>query len=194
MTAPLLKVSTPESMDPDTLIAWSKNAANAASQVCDEARTYFEAMSRHYQNVTELLARLQELREKQSPNWQEEAQEIVDTWLEVIQAMQELHRERLDSDHESLQTLDDDEHEMLKTHEGREAAEKLDRETAAFLRAYRKNKARLGLETQEEVAELTGINRRHISAIERGVHKPQFRTIKRLADAFGVPVTDFMTH
>ena len=191
MTA-LLKVSTPESMDPDTLVEWSKNAATAASQACSEARSYFERMKKHYDNVTELMSRLQMLREEQGPGWQDEAQEIVDTWLEIIDAMGSLALERTD-DHVSMQTLEDDERELLETGEGRAAAMRVDQEARAFLLVYTKHKARLGLKTQDDVARLTGINRRHISAIERGAHKPQFRTIKRLADAFSVDVTEFMT-
>ena len=185
MTASL-GVTRPESMDFDSLIEWSKNAAVAAHEKCSEVEAYFNAMKRHYGNITQLLARMQVLREEEAPENGEEAQEIVDTLMEVIEAMEALMSERIDDGGVALQ---DDEKAILETPSGKEAAKQLEAEGKAFREAYFHHKARLGLTTQEDVGKLTGINRRHISAIERGVHRPQFRTLKKLADAFGIDVT-----
>jgi len=190
MTASL-KLHKPESMDPDTLIEWSKNAAAAASHRCTEARDYYDAMHIHYENVTQLLAALQELREKQLPGWQEDAVEAIETLTDVVEAMDTLANERVE-DHEQHETLEAEEAALLSTSSGREAAVALDNDAKAFLSVYLRHKARLGLKTQDDVATLTGISRRHVSAIERGMHKPQFRTLVKLADAFGVEVTEFI--
>lgn len=190
MTSPLKAVS-PKNMDPDSLLEWSKHMASEAGKQCSEASEYFDSMRRHYGNLTKLLERFQSLRNEQGERWMEEAKEIVETALEVREAMDALVLERL-ADHTSLPTLEDDERELLDSPSGANAARELERETRAFLLAYNRHKARLGLKTQEDVARLTGLNRRYISNIERGAHKPQFRTIKRLADAFCVDVTDLM--
>jgi DNA-binding XRE family transcriptional regulator len=187
MTASL-KVTKPESMDPDCLIEWSKNAAAAAHERCSEAETYFNAMKRHYGNVTQLLERVQELRVESQPD-HEEPQEIVDTLMQVMEAMDALTHEQFA---EGAVDLEEEEHAILKTPAGQEADRQLQVEAQAFREAYFHHKARLGLKTQEDVERLTGINRRYISAIEAGKHKPQFRTIKKLADAFGIDVTKLM--
>ncbi len=61
-----------------------------------------------------------------------------------------------------------------------------------FLMVYNKHKARLGLNTQEEVAKLTGLDRRYVSILENQKHKPQHKTLKKLADAFGIEVNEFL--
>src|SRR5713101_7272753 len=94
MTASL-RVTKPQSMDLDCLIEWSKNAAAAAHEKCSEAEAYFNAMKVHYGNVTQLLERLQVLREERDRRTeQEEAQEIVETLTEVMEAMDALTREQ----------------------------------------------------------------------------------------------------
>ena len=60
-----------------------------------------------------------------------------------------------------------------------------------FLKVYLFHKSRLGLTTRDAVSRLTGINSRYISEIESGKHKPQFKTIKKIADGFGVDVSEF---
>jgi len=67
----------------------------------------------------------------------------------------------------------------------------LNESIAKFLKVYNKLKSDRGLETQADVAKLTGIDRRYISEIEAGKRKPQFKTVKRIADAFGVDVNVF---
>lgn len=190
MTASL-KVARPESMDLDYLIDWSKNAAAAAQVKCSEAEAFFNTMKRHHESAIQLLARLQQLRQaKPSPESLEEAEEIVETWMEVIEAMEALAHERFD---DGAAPLEDEERDILSTPEGQAAARELEAENDSFLRVYFHHKSRLGLKTQEEVEKVTGINRRHISAIERGRHRPQFRTIKKLADAFGIDVGKLMS-
>jgi transcriptional regulator with XRE-family HTH domain len=45
---------------------------------------------------------------------------------------------------------------------------------------------RRALITQEELSRLTGLDRVTISRLERGHHKPQFRTMKKIATALGL--------
>ncbi len=185
-----LTLAKPESMDLDTVIGWSKNAAAAAHVQCCEAEAYYKVMSQHYERVMQLLGRLQELRTKDSPDGAEEAGEIVETMMEVAAAMEALRTDRYE-DPESI-SLDDYEAEVVSTPSGKSAAVQLDEEAKAFREAYFHHKQRLGLMTQEDVAQLTGIDRRQISALERGLHRPQFKTLNRLAKAFGIQVTQFM--
>ena len=42
--------------------------------------------------------------------------------------------------------------------------------------------------SQEELADLTGLAQSHISRLERGVHSPSHKTLKKLAETFGVNV------
>jgi len=189
MTASL-RVTKPENMDPDTLIEWSKNAAAVAQSQCSEAEAYFNSMKRHYGNVTLLLERMQMVRDDAGRQEEEgEAEEIVCTLTEVVEAMDALRNEQFS---DGASTLDDEERAILDTEDGQAADRQLAVEAQAFLKAYFHHKSRLGLRTQEDVERLTGISRRYISAIESGKHRPQFRTLKRLADAFGVDVTNIM--
>jgi len=51
-------------------------------------------------------------------------------------------------------------------------------------------KARAGLSTIQEVAQKAGISPTTVHAIEKHAVRPQFRTVRKLAAAFGAPVTD----
>ena len=54
------------------------------------------------------------------------------------------------------------------------------------IRALRKER---GL-SQEELAELSGLDRTYISGIERGIRNVALRNIETLAEALGVPITE----
>lgn len=62
------------------------------------------------------------------------------------------------------------------------------RPSGLMLRAHRMNR---GL-TQVELAELAGMNKNYISALETGQKRGGVRGWKRLADALEVEVMDFM--
>ena len=61
---------------------------------------------------------------------------------------------------------------------------------AEFFRRYQEAKARSGLTTYREIAAKAGVSVTTVQAVESRVGKPHFRTIKKLADAFGVDVTE----
>ena len=56
------------------------------------------------------------------------------------------------------------------------------------MRQYRRN-ARL---TQAELAEKTGIHVNTIARLERGEHTPSHPTLKKLAEALGVSISDIL--
>ena len=57
---------------------------------------------------------------------------------------------------------------------------------SARIRSLRKG---AGL-TQTQLSERSGIPQGHISNLERGKHSPSFATLKKLAGAIGVPISD----
>ncbi len=83
------------------------------------------------------------------------------------------------------------EKEYVFTKKGRIAEEQISEELKLFLNKYNERKAKLGLNTQQEAAEIMGISRRYISQLERGKHRPQFKTLKKLADGLGVEISYF---
>lgn len=69
--------------------------------------------------------------------------------------------------------------------------ERVDREREAFFDRYFELKAASGLETQADVAKKAGLSPTTVQAIESRSVRPQFKTLKKLADAFGVEVSAF---
>lgn len=47
-----------------------------------------------------------------------------------------------------------------------------------------------GTRTQEQVAEKAGLTKQYISTVERGLSKPCLDTLKKIADALGLTVSD----
>ena len=185
------EVARPESLDPERLMEWATNAFSHATADFELAQIRWKARKKHHQFLTELYTCLKELRARKDPNWEEEAEEIVDTWMEILDGIERLRTGNF-LDPDTMPTIDDWMAEEMATPEGREAFERIQREERAFKAAYLFHKSRLGLKSQKAVAELTGIDRRYISVIERGDHKPQFKTLKTLADAFGVDVSELI--
>lgn len=58
-------------------------------------------------------------------------------------------------------------------------------------RAIRETRQAKGL-TQDQVADLAGLNRSHVGEIERGEANVTIQTLKTLADTLGVTVSDFV--
>jgi DNA-binding XRE family transcriptional regulator len=69
---------------------------------------------------------------------------------------------------------------------GRAAAKELRDETNRFFKVYQQHKARCNLATIRAVAEAAGLSPTTVQAIEKQRVKPQFKTIRALADAFGI--------
>lgn len=90
------------------------------------------------------------------------------------------------------ETLEQFETQLSKTEPQYAQADEADRQKSEeFLKKYASLKARAGLATQEDVAKKTGLSRSYIAVIETGEHKPQHKTLQKLAKAFGVDVAEF---
>ena len=44
----------------------------------------------------------------------------------------------------------------------------------------------------EDATKLTGVSLSHLSNIERGICQPQLKTLRRIAEGYGVPLTDLI--
>lgn len=188
MTNQKLTALPPKSMKIEDQFEWIKNRAMVTAEAAEAAEEYFKTLKKHHKNMAKLMSELNTLREKNPPNAIEEAQAIVDAAVEVSEAIIALNENQFKIQEEK--SVDDWESEITSSEGGKEAIEELNREAERFLAKYTQHKARLGLSTQQDVADLTGIDRRYISEIEKGKHKPQFKTLKKIADAFGISVTD----
>lgn len=185
-----LKIIPPESMDVDVLFDWVRHRAQESNTACQEAEAYYKQLGKYHADIAELMAELSAIQKSDSPDM-DEAQNIVATVAELCQAMHALQtNEGLPS--EGAQDLEDIEKEFLSIEQGQQARTKNEQAASAFLSKYNFYKSRLGLNTQEDVAKLTGIDRRYISILESGKHTPQFKTIKKLADAFGIEVNELI--
>ena len=78
---------------------------------------------------------------------------------------------------------------ISKTSKGQAAIEKHESEKREFLAIYRNLKARAGLSTLRQVARRAGLSLGTVQGIESGRLMPQFRTLEKLAVAFGVSVS-----
>lgn len=182
-----LAAISPDTLDLAQLTEWVKNQAAASAAICAEAEAFYKKLKRHHANIAELMAESNRLR-KEDPSNVEEMRNIAETIQEVVEAMSHL------TEGTPLEFLsaDDGEKEFLSSADGKEAQDQADRSKKKFLQAYIKHKDRLGLVTQQDVAHLTGLDRRYVSSIENGKYKPQFKTIKKIADAFGAKVEEFI--
>jgi hypothetical protein len=73
------------------------------------------------------------------------------------------------------------------------AKKALDRRRREFQRRYFSLRAKAGLQTQEAVAERSGLRRSYVAVIEAGIHFPQQKTLQKLAKAFKVDVGELLT-
>lgn len=71
-----------------------------------------------------------------------------------------------------------------------EVDRQIEEDRRRFHRRYFELKARAGLSTIHEVARKAGISPTTVQAIESHAVRPQFRTVRKIAEAFGVPVTE----
>jgi transcriptional regulator with XRE-family HTH domain len=58
-------------------------------------------------------------------------------------------------------------------------------------RKVRDRRTKKGL-SQEEFADLAGLDRTYVSGIERGVRNPTIRTLKTIADALDISVSELL--
>ena len=182
-----LKAVNPEEMSKEESLVWAKNCFNEVAHLCEDAKEYWEQMRKHHTNLAELMVSLQSLGDTQEDR--DRAVGIIEVVQDITEAIEGLRTDRISISEGSV-SIDDWERELLKNKAPYvEANNNLDARYAKFLDNYNNLKAKLGYKTQEEVANLTGIDRRMISRIESGASKPQFKTILKIADAFGVEVS-----
>lgn len=173
-------------MDIDTVIEWGKNMATESSKVCHEAEIFHNKLKRHHANMAVLLSELQQL--KGNPETKKaDLGEVFDTMVEVAEAIAHLTQ----GTPLASVSIEDVESSALASEEGMKAQKELSDEEEYFLKKYFHYKSQLGLKTQVDVERLTGIDRRYISLIERNKVKVQFKTIKKIADGFGVDISEF---
>lgn len=179
----------PESMDADSLIEWLGKQFNRSAEYCQEAEAFYSTMKSHHSHLSELMAIMRELKGRNAPTG--EIREVADTASEVLEAIKALSKQEEESS--DAKDIDAVEAEYLNTEEGKSSSADLKIDIDKFLKNYTSYKSKLGLKTQQDVANLTGIDRRYISIIEGGKHKPQFKTLKRLADSFGIEVDQLIS-
>ncbi len=181
----LLKIAPLEDMTPEEAFAALNKVAAEGRRLCSEAESYFQEMKEHYENITTLME------ERSKPETDdEEKRNIGLVLMQVFEAMTERRKKEFKNFDDEIEDVEDWEKQILSRDSGKEAYIELEKERNIFISKYMHHKSRLGLVTQQDVAELTGIDRRQISRIENGV-KPQFKTIQKIAQAFSVSVEEF---
>ncbi|WP_413582387.1 helix-turn-helix domain-containing protein [Bdellovibrio sp. HCB288] len=186
-----LKLVKPEEINPENVYAYIMQAASETSKKCEEAKAFFDFMQNQHKAIASLMEEAESLRVKKAETGLDEDEvdelnNILDTAVEIMESINRV-RSRKTIAEDSMSIDDIDQQLELKDSSVEEK-----NFSSKFLTAYLKHKNRLGLKTQEDVAELTGLDRRYISNIERAKYRPQFKTIKRIADAFGADVSEFM--
>ena len=182
-----LTVMPPDKMDIDSLITWVKGRATESANVCEEGEQFYQRLKGHHNSIADLMGEMERLKKSENAS-KEDLEFIVDTVSDAIEAINSLVT-GTPLEHALIETLEE---EVYAGAQAEEIRKTYDAAAGKFLSAYLKHKARLGLNTQEEVSQITGLNRRQISSIENAKHKPQFKTIKRIADRFGVDITEFI--
>jgi DNA-binding XRE family transcriptional regulator len=124
----------------------------------------------------DLICYIEALNEAQEAGDREEQDYVAKAILEVFQP----------STIDSGVDLGAWESEIAASSEGREAKRRLDAETTRFFEAYRTGKQASGLTTIREIAKAADLSPTTVQAIEKQRVKPQYKTIKALAKAFGV--------
>jgi DNA-binding XRE family transcriptional regulator len=188
-----LKSISLEDMSFDDRCEWAKNMFLKSENFFDDAKSYWTEMHQHSVSMRTLWEKFIELRKGNTQEVSEDISEVFDVMAAVSSYMDMLRKQHFAKTFDDeIQDLDDWKAELDTSDEignaKREASEALE----IFRKAYLKHKSRLGLDTQESVAQLTGLDRRHISRLENGAVKPQFKTIKLIAEKFGAPIEEFL--
>lgn len=108
----------------------------------------------------------------------------------VLGAIVELFHHHEPSEFQNAPTLPEWERSLGATADGREAIAREDASREAFLVRYLRLKEMAGLRTQQDVADAADLSPTTVRAIESGRTRPHFRTLSKLAAAFGVRVED----
>ncbi len=91
------------------------------------------------------------------------------------------------------ETIEDFETELMRADAGfKNASANEGDKVQRFLKKYSSLKAKAGLATQAEVAKKSGLSRAYVAVVETGQHRPQHKTLQKLAKAFGVDVAELL--
>ena len=127
------------------------------------------------------LADYQELLEEyRKTDSDEEKQETLQTMAEIV----------LDERAEGI-PIEEIEREARSTLEGAAAVEKLGRQASTFAENLRRLRKR-GKLSQAGLAGACDMTQPQISYLERGEHRPQELTVRKLAEALGVPAKELL--
>ncbi len=172
---------------------WAKNMFLQSENSCNDAKSYWVEMHQHSVSIRTLWEKVMELKKGNTEESAEDIAEVFDVMEGVSSYMKMLREQHFaDTFDKDIENIDAWQGELRKKDEHGKASSEALQALEVFRRAYTKHKLRLGLDTQESVAQLTGLNRRHISRLENGIVKPQFKTIKLLAEKFGAEIEEFL--
>ena len=193
---PLAEISH-EKMSLDDQMVWFKTMFAKGAEECEVAKQYFEDMQTYQKDMSELVQEIVEIRQNSqlsAGEKQERADDIKYAVEQVIEAMEVRKKEFVDNHYVEIEEydLEEWENELSSGEDGKISKEDLEKEIADFLKKYYSLKTKHGFETQQEVADLTGLDRRQISRLESGKVKPQFKTLQKIALAFGVDISDLI--
>lgn len=160
----LIPTVAAESFERHLAVLFSAQVIEKIASLSIQAREDFLALWEEFQNTTDI----------------EDKKEILSAMVEIAL-------------NESVKTsaLQDVEKEARSTLAGAAAAERFQQESRTFarnLKDLRKNK-RL---TQAQLAASADMTQPQISYLERGEHRPQETTAKKLAEALGVPLEELV--
>lgn len=178
-----LQIVKPIEISPEAVLIKVKEFASFAMGEYEEAEELSRFLKGQYNVLADLMEQAAKIKQKTAFTAQDknELENILEVSIEIIESINRAYSEESLTD-DAVEVTD----EAPELPSKNELAQK-------FLSVYNKHKARLGLETQADVSALTGLDRRYVSVIESGKMKPQFKTLKKLADAFGIDVSEFVS-
>ncbi|MDH5681761.1 MAG: helix-turn-helix transcriptional regulator [Spirochaetota bacterium] len=173
------------SRDPKTAIRWLSENIDKGEILVGKAKAEYQFLEECLKDLNKLV-RYYVQREELGLD-EEDVESLLETAFDLVHDMETMGESTV-TESEDLFEL---EKRLLKTdNEYRKASEELDKEEEYFLRRYTELKASKGIKTQEEMARRSGISQSYISVIESGKHRPQMRTLVKLAETFGVDVNE----
>jgi transcriptional regulator with XRE-family HTH domain len=123
---------------------------------------------------------------------QDQADELEEDMGDIVSAIVELFEHNEIDQFRNAPTLDSFEADLRVTHAGELEHANERAALNRLVRRYHEAKARSGLETIAQVAEAAGLSPTTVQAVESGRVRPHYRTVKKLAEAFGVELSDLL--
>lgn len=156
-----------------------------------KAERYAAAMKNYHQDLASLVKRVSEIKSildagllapTELVEISDEMDSINTATEEIIAGVHELKSMTFNLDVKDIDDVEIDKDETTA----------LSASDDKFMKAYFAYKTKLNLTTQDDVARLVGLDRRQISNLENSKHKPQFKTIKKIAEGFGADIKEFI--